>query len=166
MFQRTCQDAGLHRPVWRHGQSMILWPPVCQPDQSISLVGTQLGRAACRRQNIRTFWKRCFVLCGWLPFCKSFFDLLFVRSSLVSGLLMRHTWPLALMVSTNQVPFRISNSKRSGQSTGSLGFRADKFSIISLVLQFLIFLMFKWFLLCKVHCGLEQPRSFARFCLP
>ena len=42
------------------------------------------------------------------------------------GLLARRTWPLALMVSTNQVPFRNSNSKRSGQSTGRLGFRADK----------------------------------------
>ena len=50
----------------------------------------------------------------------------FVRSSLVFGLLARRTWPLALMVSTNQVPFRTSNSKRSGQSSGCLGFRADK----------------------------------------
>jgi len=62
----------------------------------------------------------------------------FVRSSLVFGLLTRRTWPLALMVSTNQVPFRISNSKRSGQSTGCLGFRADNFSITSLVLQSLV----------------------------
>ena len=50
----------------------------------------------------------------------------FVRSSLVFGLLARRTWPLALMVSTNQVPIRISNSKRTGQSIGRLGFRADK----------------------------------------
>jgi len=53
----------------------------------------------------------------------------FVRSSLVFGLLARRTLPLALMVSTNQVPFRTSNSKRyskrSGQSSGRLGFRAD-----------------------------------------
>jgi hypothetical protein len=31
------------------------------------------------------------------------------------------------MVSTNQVPFRTSNSKRSGQNTGCLGSRADNF---------------------------------------
>ena len=49
-----------------------------------------------------------------------------VRSSLVFGLLARRTWRLAQMVSTSQVPFRTSNSKRSGQSTGRLGFRADK----------------------------------------
>lgn len=62
------------------------------------------------------------------PFLQVLFcDLYIVRSSLVFGLLMRHTWPLALMVSTNQVPFRTSNSKRSGQNTGCLGFRADKF---------------------------------------
>jgi len=55
-------------------------------------------------------------ICGWR----------FVRSSLVFGLLARRTWPLALMVSTNQVPFRTSNSKRSGLSSGCLGFWADK----------------------------------------
>jgi len=68
-----------------------------------------------------------FVLFGWLLFCKDlFFGWGLVRSSLVFGLLARRTWPLALMVSTNQVPFRTSNSKRSGQSPGRLGFRADK----------------------------------------
>lgn len=50
-----------------------------------------------------------------------------VRSSLVFGLLARRTWPLALMVSTNQVPFRNSNSKRSGQSKGRLGLGLTKF---------------------------------------
>ena len=77
------------------------------------------------------YWS--FVLCGWLPFCKYLFRAWqFVRSSLVFGLLARHTWPLALMVSTNQVPFRTSNSKRSGQSTGRLGFRTDNFPSLHL----------------------------------
>lgn len=77
--------------------------------------------------NTHHHFFQCFVLCGWLPFCKSFLCVgRFVRSSLVFGLLARRTWPLALMVSTNQVPFRNSNSKRSGQSKGRLGFRADK----------------------------------------
>ena len=77
-----------------------------------------------------------FVLCGWLLFSKTFFEVIgyFVRSSLVSGLFARRIRPLALMVFTNRVPFCISNSERSGQSTGCLGLRADKFSITSLVL--------------------------------
>jgi hypothetical protein len=53
------------------------------------------------------------------------------------------------MVSTNQAPYRISNSKRSGQSTGSLGFWADKFSITSLVLQSLVSLSFVFVSLCS-----------------
>ena len=43
------------------------------------------------------------------------------------------------MVSTNQVPFCISTNMCSGQSTVCLGFRADKFSITSLILLFLCF---------------------------
>ena len=75
----------------------------------------------------RSAAKAHFILCGWLLFCKYLFcGWGLVRSSLVFGLLARRTWPLALMVSTNQVPFRTSNSKRSGQSPGRLGFRADK----------------------------------------
>ena len=51
-------------------------------------------------------WSLCPV---WMaPFLQVLFcDWFFVRSSLVFGLLTRHTWPLALMVSTNQVPFRM-----------------------------------------------------------
>ena len=109
-----------------------------------------------------------FVLCGWLPFCKSFFCAgRFVRSSLVFGLLARRTWPLALMVSTNQVPFRNSNSKRSGQSKGRLGFRADKVPSPHWSCKLLCLRRsFKLFSLCMAHFGLGQPRSCGRFCLP
>ena len=64
----------------------------------------------------------------------------FVRSSLVFGLFARRTWPLALMVSTNQVPFRTSNSKRSGQSSGRLGFWADKVPSLHWSCKLLFFL--------------------------
>ena len=77
-------------------------------------------------------WGKCVEMAlspVWMaPFLQVLFcDRCFVRSSLVFGLLARRTWPLALMVSTNQVPFRTSNSKRSGQS-----------SITSLVFQSLV----------------------------
>ena len=91
----------------------------------------------------------------------------FVRSSLVFGLLARRTWPLALMVSTNQVPFRTSNSKRSGLSSGCLGFWADKVPSLhwSCKLQ-----LFRWsvkrFSLCKAHSGSVRPRSYGQFCWP
>ena len=105
----------------------------------------------------------------WMaPFLQVLFcDWSFVRCGLVSGLLTRRTLPLALMVSTNQVPFRVSNSKRSGQSTGRLGFRADKFPSLhwSCNLSFL-FVVFKRFSLCRVHCGSARPRSFVQFCWP
>ena len=69
-----------------------------------------------------------FCLVWMAPFLQALFRAwYFVRSSLVFGLLARRTWPLALMVSTNQVPFRTSNSKRSGQSSGCLGFGLTKF---------------------------------------
>jgi hypothetical protein len=84
--------------------------------------------------------KAHFVLCGWLLLSKTFLvRFMFVRSGLVSGLFARITWPLALMVSTNQAPFCTSNSERSGQSTVYLGSRADNFSITSLVLLSLYF---------------------------
>jgi hypothetical protein len=90
-----------------------------------------------------------------------------VRSSLVFGLLARRTWPLALMVSTNQVPFRNSNSKRSGQSKGRLGFRADKVPSPHWSCKLLCLRRsFKLFSLCMAHFGLGQPRSCGRFCLP
>ena len=70
-------------------------------------------------------------MCGWLSFCKSFFAHgISSEAVLCSALLARRTWPLALMVSTNQVPFRRSNSKRSGQSSGCLGFWADKVPLL------------------------------------
>ena len=122
-----------------------------------------------------------FILCGWLPFCKSFFRAwYFVRSSLVfplpgsgllanheRGLLARRTLPLALMVSTNQVPFRTSNSKRSGQSSGRLGFRADLVPSRhwSCKLLFLLWSVTQ-FSLYRVHFVSGQPRSFGRFCWP
>jgi len=94
----------------------------------------------CRRLDNSEIQKRCFVLCGWLPFCKSFFVIDCLSDAVLCSACWRDThgrWPSLSamqaspagqwMVSTNQVPFRISNSKRSGQNTGSLGFRADKF---------------------------------------
>ena len=109
-----------------------------------------------------------FVLCGWLPFCKYLFRAWrFVRSSLVFGLLARRTWPLALMVSTNQVPFRTSNSKRSGQSSGCLGFWADKVPSLHRSCKLLLFRWsIKRFSLCMAHSLSAQPRSYGRFCWP
>ena len=90
-----------------------------------------------------------------------------VRSSLVFGLFARRTWPLALMVSTNQVPFRTSNSKRSGQSKGRLGFRADKVPSPHWSCKLLFDVgVFKQFSLCMVHPGLALPRSYGPFCWP
>ena len=91
----------------------------------------------------------------------------FVRSSLVFGLLARRTWPLALMVSTNQVPFRTSNSKRSGQSSGCLGFWADKVPSLHWSCKLLFQVcVFKRFLLCRAHFGSARPRSYGPFCWP
>jgi hypothetical protein len=100
--------------------------------------------------------KERFVLCGWLLLSKTFLmRFMIVRFGLVfplpgSGLLANHEraclrgslgrWPsLSWMVSTNQVPFCISNNMCSGQSTVYLGSRVDNFSITSLVLLFLYF---------------------------
>ncbi len=95
--------------------------------------------------------------CGWR----------FVRSSLVFGLFARRTWPLALMVSTNQVPFRTSNSKRSGQSMGRLGFRADKVPSRHWSCKLLLLgRCVKRFSLCMARCGSVRPRSYERFCWP
>jgi len=90
-----------------------------------------------------------------------------VRSSLVFGLLARRTWPLALMVSTNQVPFRTSNSKRSGQSSGLLGFWADKVPSLHWSCKFLLFCWsVKPFSLCRAHSGSALPKSSWQFCWP
>ena len=90
-----------------------------------------------------------------------------VRGSLVFGLFARRTWPLALMVSTNQVPFRTSNSKRSGQSSGCLGFWADKVPSLHWSCKILLFRWsIKRFSLCRVHSLSAQPRSYGRFCWP
>ena len=120
---------------------------------------------SCRRD------KSCeMALClVWMaPFLQVLFRAwYFVRSSLVFGLLARRTWPLALMVSTNQVPFRTSNSKRSGQSSGCLGFWADKVPSLHWSCKLLLFRWsIKRFSLCRVHSLSAQPRSYGRFCWP
>jgi hypothetical protein len=134
--------------------------PICS---SMCTTGPpSLGTISIRIERVR------FVLCGWLPFCKYLFRAwCFVRSSLVFGLLARRTWPLALMVSTNQVPFRTSNSKRSGQSSGCLGFWADKVPSLHWSCKLLLF---RWsvksFSLCRAHSVLARPRSYGPFCWP
>jgi hypothetical protein len=71
------------------------------------------------------------------------------------------------MVSTNQIPFRISNSKRSGQSSGCLGFWADKVPSLHWSCKLLLFRWsIKRFSLCRVHSLSAQPRSYGRFCWP
>ena len=132
------------------------------------------GGTLCRPAIVSrtSHWRNCSEgsLCPvWMaPFLQVLFRAwYFVRSSLVFGLLARRTWPLALMVSTNQVPFRTSNSKRSGQSSGRLGFRADLVPSRhwSCKLLFLL-LSVTQFSLCRVHFVSAQPRSFGLFCWP
>ena len=105
----------------------------------------------------------------WMaPFLQVLFcDWFFVRSSLVFGLLTRRTWPLALMVSTNQAPFRMSNSKRSGLSTGCLGFRADNFPSLHWSCNLLLLAsLVRSISLCRVHYGSAQPTLFGLFYSP
>ena len=119
-----------------------------------------------RQQSAEHRWRVCRV---WMaPFLQvPFRAWCFVRSSLVFGLLARRTWPLALMVSTNQVPFRTSNSKRSGQSSGCLSFWTDKVPSLHWSCKLLLF---RWsvksFSLCRVHSVLARPRSYGPFCWP
>jgi hypothetical protein len=52
-------------------------------------------------------------MCGRRLIGKSYFDVdaALVGCGPVSGLLMRHGWPLALMLCANQVPIQTSHSK-------------------------------------------------------
>ena len=138
----------------------------------------------CSRLRASGLWRSRgeITLCPvWMaPFLQVQFSVWhFVRSSLVFGLLARRTWPLALPLSDASIacravdgfhqpsPFRTSNSKRSGQSSGCLGFWADKVPSLH---WFCKLLLFRWsikrFSLCRVHSLSAQPRSYGRFCWP
>ena len=64
------------------------------------------------------------VMCGRRPIDKSFLTLVqLVGCGHVSGLFVRHGWPLALMLSANQVPIQLAHSNDALTLTGSPGSR-------------------------------------------
>jgi hypothetical protein len=72
----------------------------------------EAGTALCITANLAANWS-LRVMCGRRLIDKSFFDIdaALVGCGHVSGLLMRHGWPLALMLCADQVPIVRTHSK-------------------------------------------------------